>query len=292
MKYLLSIINLNLSLFGSILMAIMSSSVLAEDSAALKSIKEIGGLALPLANGEWEVEFHLRGRDLMTDEGLELLPALGKVVSLNLRDTRITGAGLVHLKKLKGLRRLHLERTRVNDAGTVHLAGLTQLEYLNLYGTAVGDESLEHLVGLKKLKNLYLWQTKVTAAGAEKLGKSLPDLRLSRGVVLADLMATAKAKPKAEPEEVLKWIPAGEVKPPKSRPGSFIYVNFENKRSQAVKLYWVEYGGGLKLYGEIVAGATRRQTTYSDASWLVTDLSDKHLGHFRTGLKEAIAVIP
>jgi len=24
----------------------------------------------------------------------------------------------------------------------------------------------------------------------------------------------------------------------------------------------------------------------------VTDLSDKHLGHFRTGLKEAIAVIP
>ncbi|MDE0576033.1 MAG: hypothetical protein OSB39_03735 [Opitutales bacterium] len=280
-------------LFCSLLiLAMLSSSVLAEDSAALKSIKEIGGFALPLANGEWEVEFHLRGRDLMTDEGLELLPALGKVVSLNLRDTRITGAGLVNLKKLKGLRRLHLERTRVDDAGIAHLAGLTRLEYLNLYGTGIGDEGLIHLEALKNLKQIYLWQTKVTDAGAKRLLKALPDLRLSRGVVLAELMATYKAKPKPEPKEVLKWIPAGDAKPPKSRPGSFIYVNFENKRDQAVKLYWVEYGGGLKLYGEIEVGATRRQTTYSDASWLVTDLSDKHLGHFRTGLKEAIAVIP
>ena len=274
------------------LLGVSASSVLAVDSQAFKSIKEIGGVVFPLSNGELEVEFHLRGRDLMTDDGLKLLPALGKVVSLNLRDTRITGAGLVNLKKLKGLRRLHLERTRVDDAGIAHLAGLTQLQYLNLYGTGIGDEGLIHLEALKNLKQIYLWQTKVTAAGAESLLKALPDLRLSRGVVLAELMATDKAKPKPEPEEVLKWIPAGDVKPPKSRPGSFIYVNFENKRKQTVKLYWVEYGGGLKLYGEIEAGATRRQTTYSDASWLVTDLSDKHLGHFRTGLKEAIAVIP
>ena len=268
------------------------SGVSAQNPEAFKSIKEIGGVVFPLSNGELEVEFHLRGRDLMTDDGLKLLPALGQVVSLNLRDTRITGAGLVNLKKLKGLRRLHLERTRVDDAGIAHLASLTQLQYLNLYGTGIGDKGLTHLEGLKNLKQIYLWQTKVTAAGAKRLLKALPDLRLSRGVVLAELMATDKAKPKPEPEEVLKWIPAGDVKPPKSRPGSFIYVNFENKRKQAVKLYWVEYGGGLKLYGEIEAGATRRQTTYSDASWLVTDLSDKHLGHFRTGLKEAIAVIP
>ena len=283
---------MNRLFYSFLILAVFSPGVLAEDSPAVKSIKEIGGVIFPLSNGELEVEFHLRGRDLMTDDGLKLLPALGKVVSLNLRDTRITGAGLVHLKKLKGLRRLHLERTRVDDAGIAHLAGLTWLQYLNLYGTGVGDEGLIHLEALKNLKQIYLWQTKVTEAGAERLLKVLPDLRLSRGVVLAELMATDKAKPKPEPQEVLKWIPAGEAKPPKSRPGSFIYVNFENKRSLAVKLYWVEYGGGLKLYGEIEAGATRRQTTYSDASWLVTDLSDKHLGHFRTGLKEAIAVIP
>ena len=283
---------MNRLFYSFLILAVFSPGVLAEDSPAVKSIKEIGGVIFPLSNGELEVEFHLRGRDLMTDDGLKLLPALGKVVSLNLRDTRITGAGLVHLKKLNGLRRLHLERTRVDDAGIAHLAGLTRLQYLNLYGTGIGDEGLIHLEALKNLKQIYLWQTKVTEAGAERLLKALPDLRLSRGVVLAELMATDKAKPKPEPQEVLKWIPAGEAKPPKSRPGSFIYVNFENKRSLAVKLYWVEYGGGLKLYGEIEAGATRRQTTYSDASWLVTDLSDKHLGHFRTGLKEAIAVIP
>ena len=52
----------------------------------MKSIKEIGGIVFALSNGEFEDEFHLRGRDLITDKGLELLPALGKVVSLNLRD--------------------------------------------------------------------------------------------------------------------------------------------------------------------------------------------------------------
>ncbi len=277
-------------LFGISFISTLASGVFAEDSAAVESIKEVGGLALPMSDGGWEVEFHLRGRDVTTDDALKRLAALGDVVSINLRGTRITGAGLVHLKPLANLRRLHLERTRVDDAGIAHLSGLTQLEYLNLYGTGVGDKALEHLKGLKNLKQLYLWQTKVTASGVEKLQKALPGVRVSRGVVLANLVALKEPEP--EVEEELKWIPAGGAKPPKSTPGTFIMVTFENKRSQRVKLYWVDYGGGLKLYGEIDPGANRRQTTYSGASWLVKDLNEQSLGYFRTGQKYAVAVIP
>ena len=239
--------------------------------------------------GGWEVEFHHRGRDLTNDDSLKLLAALDPVVSINLRGTRITSAGLVHLKPLTQLRRLHLERTRVTDEGIAHLAGLRQLEYLNLYGTPVTDEALGHLTGMKKLEQLYLWQTNVTAEGVAKLEKALPKVRVLRGVDLEKL-AAAKAPPPVMEEE-LKWVPGSDM-PPKSTPGSNIIVTFKNKGKQKVKLHWVEYSGGLKLYGEIEPGADRQQNTYSGAYWVVTDLTDNQLGYFRTGQKYATAEIP
>ena len=100
-------------------LAASASSLQAADPAVIDAIKKNGGLVLPYpGKGEqWDVEFHLRGREL-TDAGLAHVADLEGVVSLNLRDTKITSAGLAHLKGLTGLRRLHLrqfvERERVN----------------------------------------------------------------------------------------------------------------------------------------------------------------------------------
>ncbi|MDP7010378.1 MAG: hypothetical protein QF685_03280 [Verrucomicrobiota bacterium] len=275
-----------------LLMTIVSSSQ-AADRAVIDAIKNAGGLALPHpGKGEqWEVEFHLRGREL-TDEGLRHVAALKNVVVLNLRDTRITSAGLVHLKGLSKLRRLHLERTQIDDAGIGQLAGLGDLEYLNLYGTKITDKALDQLVGLKNLKQLYVWQTKVTEAGIEKLKKTLPNVKVVRGIDLSKVVAVKKPEPK--PEYNLKWLPAeGKEKPPsKSQAGSFTIVTFQNKSDKNVKLYWIDYGGARKLYGEIAKGGERQQNTYSDAVWLVTDEKDKPMGYFVAGTKMALAIIP
>ena len=59
-----------------------------------------------------------------------------------------------------------------------------------------------------------------------------------------------------------------------------------------MKIYWVEYGGGLKLYGELEPGGKREQNTFSEANWLITDKNDKPLGYFRTTQKVGKAVIP
>ena len=276
-------------LCGISLLLAFASSTSAEDPVTPDTIKKLGGLALPYRDGGWEVEFHLRGRFITNDDSLKSLAGLGEVRSLNLRDTQVTDAGMVHLAKLTQLRRLHLERTPVTDEGIAHLAGLAHLEYLNLYGTSVTDKALEHLTGMKKLEQLYLWQTQVTAEGVAKLEKALPKVRVLRGVDL-DKLVMAKA-PEPKMEGVLKWVPGSQM-PPKSKPGSNIIVVFKNKSKQKVKLHWVEYGGGLKLYGEIEPGAERKQNTYSGAYWVVTDLSDNQLGHFYTGQKYATAVIP
>lgn len=279
---------------ASVLFLVLLGCITAQaaEPAVLAAIKKNGGLVLPWP-GEadcWEVEFHLRGRDL-DDEGLASVAALKNIVALNLRDTKISSAGLVHLKGLTKLRRLHLERTQIDDKGIPNLMTLQNLEYLNLYGTKITDKSLDQLRELKNLKQLYVWQTAVTDAGTARFKKARPDMKLVRGVDLSKIVVVNKTEP--TPESVLKWNAVKpDFKPKKSQSGSFIIVHFENKSAQPVKLYWATYGGDLKLYGDIAPGATRRQTTYSDAVWLIKDAKEKSLGYFVTTTKNAKAAIP
>ena len=265
----------------------------ADDQAAIDSIKKNGGLVLPSPGGEnqWDIQFQLRGRDL-TDAGLADVAKLGNVVELNLRDTKITSAGLVHLKGLAKLTRLHLERTNVGDEGIANLTKLTTLEYLNLYGTKITDKSLDHLAGLKNLRQLYVWQTDVTDAGIAKFKKALPAVSVVKGIDLSTIIPVAKEEPK--PENDLKWLPeGGDEKPPaKSVTGEFIFVRFINERDKPVKLFWIDYGGKPKLYGVIEPGDQRRQSTYEGAVWMLADERDKPLGYFVTGREFARAIIP
>ena len=265
----------------------------ADDQVAIDSIKKNGGLVLPSPGREnqWDIQFQLRGRDL-TDDGLADVARLGNVVELNLRDTKITSAGLGHLKGLAKLTRLHLERTNVGDEGIANLTKLTTLEYLNLYGTKITDKSLDHLAGLKNLRQLYVWQTDVTDAGIAKFKKALPAVSVVKGIDLSTIIPVAKEEPK--PENDLKWLPeGGDEKPPaKSVTGEFIFVRFINERDKPVKLFWIDYGGKPKLYGVIEPGDQRRQSTYEGAVWMLADERDKPLGYFVTGREFARAIIP
>ena len=277
----------------SVLLIALVPTVLSAEKSLIESIEKSGGLILPWPGeaNSWEVEFHLRGREL-TDDGLANVASLKSVIALNLRDTQITSAGLLHLKALSKLKRLHLERTKIDDSGINHLAGLQNLEYLNLYGTKITDKALEQLKDLKNLKQLYVWQTEVTDAGVEELEKSLPNLKVVRGIDLSKIVIVKK--PVTTTQENLKWMPEGgtEKPPAKSKPGSFTIITFQNDSNKNTKLYWIDYGGSKKLYGEIAKGQERKQNTYSDAVWLITDDKEKPLGYFVAGTKEALAIIP
>ena len=81
------------------------------------------------------------GAELMT------LDALG--------DTRVTDAGLKHVKEVKSLHRLDLRMTQVTDAG------------------------LKELKECRGLQRLILFETLVTDAGLRELETARPDLRIS-----------------------------------------------------------------------------------------------------------------
>tara|TARA_B100000902_G_C27312007_1_gene919002 strand:- start:1496 stop:2341 length:846 start_codon:yes stop_codon:yes gene_type:complete len=268
---------------------LLSFGIHAKATNAIKELEKNGGIISPTIDGGLRVEFQLSGRDLK-DEGLEPIKLLESVKVLNLRDTKITNAGIINIKGMKDLKRLHLERTNVDDGCIDYLAGLQELEYLNLYSTKVSDLGLSKLKDLKNLKKLYLWQTNVTNEGVKQLETALPDLKIVQGVDLDKIIPVKKPPPR--PTEDLKWIPStGEI-PPRSISGDNTTIIFHNQMKRKVKIYWVEYNGKLKLYGEIAPGGTREQNTFSTASWLVTDMEDTYLGYFRTSSKVGKALIP
>lgn len=172
------------------------------EKAAMSEIRKLGGQVMELAQTDphLEVAYHLTDGDV-GDDHLKPLANMPLLVSVNLRGTKITNAGLVHLKDVKSLKRLHLEKTAITDEGLANLSGLENLEYLNLYGTAVTDAGLKHLESLKALRKVYLWETKVTDAGVTALKQKLPELQVIQGVSLAP---PPEKKEEPKPEEPKK----------------------------------------------------------------------------------------
>ena len=71
--------------------------------------------------------------------------------------SRLTNAGLVHLRALTGLRMFIMGPSPgVTGAGLVNVAGLTRLERLGFSGIPVDDADLVHLRGLANLRMLRL----------------------------------------------------------------------------------------------------------------------------------------
>jgi hypothetical protein len=71
------------------------------------------------------------------------LQAYPRLATLQLKSTKITDAGLAHLKDLPRLRRLWVESAAITDSGLEHLKALTQLQEVHLKGTKVTDAGVE-----------------------------------------------------------------------------------------------------------------------------------------------------
>src|SRR5262245_18818164 len=73
------------------------------------------------------------------------LQAFPRLTTLQFKSTKITDAGLAHLKELPKLRTLTLENASITDAGLRHLRVLSDLEALNLKGTKVTDAGIREI---------------------------------------------------------------------------------------------------------------------------------------------------
>jgi serine/threonine protein kinase/Leucine-rich repeat (LRR) protein len=117
---------------------------------------------------------------------------------LGLSGTKITDAGLVHIKDLP---ELYLNSTAVTDAGLAHLKNCTGLRQLQVTDTAITDAGLTHLKVMKLMTRLTLHKTKVTEAGVRQLAAALSQCRIEwdGGVI--------EPKPSADPDrKAAEWV--------------------------------------------------------------------------------------
>lgn len=129
--------------------------------------EEIGFSIMPLSAEDDRLRLNvINCASEFGDEQLALLkPIESHLAWVDLKNSKITDAGMKQIGRMLELERLHLENTEITDGGLSHLTRLAKLNYLNLYNTKVSDDGLGALYGLRSLRKLYLWQTDVTIDG-------------------------------------------------------------------------------------------------------------------------------
>ena len=113
----------------------------------------------------------LKNNEKITDAGLAILATFPKLSELDLTNTRLGDAALVHVSRIKTLRYLSLHGTKITDAGMTHLKALRGLYELKLSQTAISDQGLQSLTGMIMLETLLLGGTRITDEGLAHIGK-------------------------------------------------------------------------------------------------------------------------
>ncbi len=114
------------------------------------------------------LEFIYFGYSNLSDSGLARLRGLD-LREVDLLQTKVTDAGVQHLRAFTNLKELDLSSTSVGDAGLAQVATLPKLEELKVSDTNVTDLGVASIVKLPALKVLDLSNTRISDKGAALL---------------------------------------------------------------------------------------------------------------------------
>jgi hypothetical protein len=97
-------------------------------------------------------------------------------------DARELGdAEMSNLKRFTYLRDLNIRDCKVTAAGMTQVKELSHLVWIDFQGSNINDAELANLKGLVNLQDLNLQRTQVTAAGIDELRKALPNCKIIYG---------------------------------------------------------------------------------------------------------------
>ena len=116
----------------------------------------------------------------VTDAGVAHLRILPRLKYIHLTKSQITDESLRIFGTMPQLNGLCLEENSFTDKGLVQRKDLHRLQelYVGLGETNITDASVDSLMGLTNLKMLDLQKTKVTPEAVEKLKAAIPGLKV------------------------------------------------------------------------------------------------------------------
>ncbi len=168
------------------------------DEAAIKTLKDVGAVVVPVAQGSNYLSINFVTVPRINDETIKLLLPLKKqLVWLKLNDTKLSENALAVVSECKGLTILYLNNTAINDKGLLALKGLDSLQLLSMVNTGITAYGLLPLASLKNLQALYIYGTGVKETDTVMLRKSFPKTRIDIGGYLMPFIESDTARIKA-----------------------------------------------------------------------------------------------
>ena len=161
---------------------IPSTPVAKADDAAIKKLRDLGVVVMPVAqNTNYLSANFVISKDFSDAQMPLLLPLKDQMIELDLGSTSIRDSAMQVIAQLKSLMHLQLDHTKITDKGLANLNALQNLRYLNLVATAITAEGVLQLKGLKNLRSIYLYQAAVKKADWPILKKAFPKTSIDSG---------------------------------------------------------------------------------------------------------------
>lgn len=173
------------------LAAIPAEPVSRADDSALKKIRDLGVVILPVSQNSHYLSANFITARKASHKDLQLLlPVKKQLVWLKLGIPTVNDSALGVIAQCSNITRLQLDHTGITDAGLLQLKALKQLQYLNLVGTKVSAEGLLQLKGLDKLQSIYCYQSAIQKEDFAKLQQAFPGVLIDSGGYRVPLLAT------------------------------------------------------------------------------------------------------
>jgi uncharacterized membrane protein/mono/diheme cytochrome c family protein len=170
---------------------IPAAPVAKADETAIKKLKDIGAVAIPVSQNSNYLYVNFVTTTELSDKQIQLLlPLKEQLIWLKLGNTSITDSALQIISQLKNLTRLQVDHTKITDKGLTSLKSLQHLRYLNLVGTAVTGQGVMQLKDLKNLHSIYLYQTAVAKSDWNNLKKAFPNTLIDSGGYTVPFLVT------------------------------------------------------------------------------------------------------
>lgn len=206
---------------------------------------------------------------------LSLYPTLTQLVGLPSKGSN-DGASLVPLLEDPDSDWPHVSITYLNRPGNFALSGKRwrYIEYDN------GDREL-----YDSDTDRYEWTNLASVPEHQSLIEQL------RAFAPTSFQEYVPASDASLPQ--LAWHAAGDLATPASKPdGDPFDVIFTNRRTEPVRLFWMDRTGRPKPYGTLQSGWRKPQQTRPGAVWLITDSEEEPIGYFIVGDRPAQAIVP
>lgn len=141
------------------------SAVSAADEKILSSLKSVGWVVSPIANGDNHLRVSGFNIESSIDTALSLLSGVREqVIELRLGGAGLTDESLKKITLLINLEKLWLNNNSITDNGISMVSGLKNLEYLNVSHTGITMKGLKQLISIPNLNSLYASGTPISSS--------------------------------------------------------------------------------------------------------------------------------